>query len=118
MWLTQRRGLFFARESISSEIVPKGLLLMGISGCGKSLSARAVANVFGLPLYRIDMVQVFAAGIGNAERLFSSACRTMEEVSPAVAWFDEIENGLSREHQDDTGALDRIFGFFLTWMQE
>jgi ATP-dependent 26S proteasome regulatory subunit len=117
-WLLQRRGLFFSRESVSAEIVPKGLLLMGISGCGKSLSARAVANVFGLPLYRIDMVQVFSAGIGSAERLFSSACRTMEDVAPAVVWFDEIESGISREHQDASGVLDRIFGFFLTWMQE
>src|SRR5262249_9413500 len=52
------------------------------------------------------------------ERLFATACRTMEEVSPAVAWFDEIENGISRNHADDTGVLDRIFGYFLTWMQE
>jgi SpoVK/Ycf46/Vps4 family AAA+-type ATPase len=117
-WLTQRRELFFSRESISAEIVPKGLLLMGVSGCGKSLSARAVANVFALPLYRIDMVQVFSAGMGNAERLFSGACHAMEEVAPAVVWFDEIENGISRHHQDGTGVLDRIFGFFLTWMQE
>ncbi len=117
-WLLQRRELFFSRESLSAEIVPKGLLLMGVSGCGKSLSARAVANVFGLPLYRIDMVQVFSAGMGNAERLFSGACRAMEEVAPAVVWFDEIENGISRHHQDSTGVLDRIFGFFLTWMQE
>ncbi len=117
-WLIQRRELFFSRESISAEIVPKGVMMMGVSGCGKSLSARVVANVFGLPLYRIDMVQVFAAGMGSAERLFSSACRAMEEVSPAVVWFDEIENGISRHHQDGTGVLDRIFGFFLTWMQE
>ena len=107
-WLQQRRGLFFSRESLSAEIVPKGLLLMGISGCGKSLSARAVASVFGLPLYRIDMVQVFSAGMGNAERLFSSACHTLEEVAPAVAWFDEIEAGISREHQDSSGVLDRL----------
>jgi hypothetical protein len=117
-WLIERRELFFSREGLSSEIVPKGLLLMGVSGCGKSLSARAVANVFDLPLYRIDMVEVFSAGMSNAERLFSDACRTMEEVSPAVVWFDEIENGISRHHQDNSGVLDRIFGFFLTWMQE
>lgn len=117
-WLTQRRELFFSRESVSAEIVPKGLLLMGVSGCGKSLSAQAVAHVFGLPLYRIDMVQVFSAGMGNAEGLFSGACHAMEEVAPAVVWFDEIENGISRHHQDSTGVLDRIFGFFLTWMQE
>ena len=117
-WLKQRRDLFFSRESLSVEIVPKGLLLMGVSGCGKSLSARAVANIFELPLYRIDMVQVFSSGIGNAERHFSSACHTLEDVAPAVAWFDEMENGISREHQDESGVLDRIFGFFLTWMQE
>ncbi len=117
-WLLQRKELFFSRESLSAEIVPKGVLMMGVSGCGKSLSARVVANVFGLPLYRIDMVQVFSAGMGNAERLFAGACRAMEEVSPAVVWFDEIENGISRHHQDGTGVLDRIFGFFLTWMQE
>ena len=117
-WLKQRRGLFFSDESRSAEIVPKGLLLMGVSGCGKSLSARAVAAIFGLPLYRIDMVRVFSSGIGNAERHFSSACQTLEDVAPAVAWFDEIENSISREHQDESGVLDRIFGFFLTWMQE
>lgn len=117
-WLLQRKELFFSREGLSAEIVPKGVLMMGVSGCGKSLSARVVANVFGLPLYRIDMVQVFAAGMGNAERHFAAACRSMEEVSPAVVWFDEIENGISRHHQDGTGVLDRIFGFFLTWMQE
>jgi ATP-dependent 26S proteasome regulatory subunit len=117
-WLKQRRGLFFSRESLSAEIVPKGLLLMGVSGCGKSLSARAAARVFELPLYRIDMVQVFSSGIGKAERQFSSACHTLEAVAPAVVWLDEIENAISREHQDEAGVLDRIFGFFLTWMQE
>jgi len=117
-WLRQRGDLFFSRESISAEIVPRGVLLTGVSGCGKSLSARVVASVFGMPLYRVDMSQVFSAGLGNAERLFADACRTMEEIAPAVVWFDEIENGISREHQDSSGALDRIFGYFLTWMQE
>lgn len=117
-WLQQRRDLFFSRESLSSEIVPKGVMMMGVSGCGKSLSARVIANVFGLPLYRVDMSQVFSAGLGHAERQFADACRIMEEVAPAVVWFDEIENGISRHHQDNSGVLDRIFGYFLTWMQE
>jgi ATP-dependent 26S proteasome regulatory subunit len=117
-WLVQRRELFFSRDSLSAEIIPKGLLLMGVSGCGKSLTARTVASVFGLPLYRVDMPQIFAAGLGNAERLFADACRTMEEIAPAVVWFDEIENSISHEHQDSSGVLDRIFGYFLTWMQE
>ena len=64
------------------------------------------------------MVRVFSSGIGDAERQFSSACHTLENVAPAVAWFDEIENSISRKHQDESGVLDRIFGFFLTWMQE
>lgn len=117
-WLRERRELFLVRDSLAAEIVPKGVLLMGVSGCGKSLAARVVANVFGLPLYRIDMVQVFAAGIALAEGLFAEACRTMEEIAPAVVWFDEIENSISRHHQDSSGVLDRIFGYFLTWMQE
>ena len=117
-WLRQRRDLFYARDGLAREIVPKGVLLMGVSGCGKSLSARVIASVFGLPLYRVNMSQIFAAGLGEAERLFAEACRTMEEVAPAVVWFDEIEDALSRQHQDAAGVLDRIFGFFLTWMQE
>jgi len=118
LWLRQRRDLFYSRDSLSSEIVPKGVLLMGVSGCGKSLSARVIASVFGLPLYRVDMSQVFSSGLGNAERQFAEACRTMEEIAPAVVWFDEIENSLSRAHADNSGVLDRIFGYFLTWMQE
>ncbi len=117
-WLNERRTLFAQRESISAEIVPKGLLMMGVSGCGKSLSARTVASVFGLPLYRMEMVQVFREGIAKAEGLFADACRMMEEISPAVVWFDEIEMGISYHAQDATGTLGRIFAYFLTWMQE
>lgn len=117
-WLLQRRTLFAQRESISAEIVPKGLLMMGVSGCGKSLSARTVAGVFDLPLYRMEMVQVFREGIAKAEGLFADACRMMEEISPAVVWFDEIEMGISYHAQDATGTLGRIFAYFLTWMQE
>jgi len=117
-WLRQRHELFADRDSLSAEIVPKGILLMGVSGCGKSLSARAVADVFDLPLYRMEMVQVFRDGLDRAEGLFADACLLMEEISPAVIWFDEIEMGISHHHQDSSGVLDRIFAFFLTWMQE
>jgi ATP-dependent 26S proteasome regulatory subunit len=117
-WLLQRRELFATRESLSAEIVPKAILLMGVSGCGKSLSARITARVFGLPLYRMEMVQVFRQGMDKAEGIFADACRLMEEISPAVVWFDEIEANISQHEADTTGALDRIFGYFLTWMQE
>ncbi len=117
-WLLERRKLFEMREDVSAEIVPKGLLVMGVSGCGKSLAVKAVASCFGLPLYRIDMTAVFSGRYGRAETAFVDACRTLEQVSPAVVWFDEIETGMTTHTNDPTGELGRIFAFFLTWMQE
>jgi len=117
-WLNERRRLFEMRDQLSLDIVPKGLLLMGISGCGKSLAVKAIAQTFQLPLYRIDMIEVFSGRHGNPEGVFVSACRTMEEMAPAVMWFDEIEMGVSAQGNDAAGAINRIFAFFLTWMQE
>jgi SpoVK/Ycf46/Vps4 family AAA+-type ATPase len=116
-WLRERRKLFQQRESISHEIIPKGVLMMGISGCGKSLSVKVIAGSFELPLYRIDMIQIFSAS-SNPERAFVEACKTMEEIAPAVLWFDEIETSISSNSATASGMLGRIFGFFLTWMQE
>ena len=117
-WLVERRRLFEMRDELSRDIVPKGLLLMGISGCGKSLAVKAIAQSFSLPLYRIDMIEVFSGRHGNPEGVFVAACRTMEEMAPAVMWFDEIEMGVSAHGTDAGGAQGRIFAFFLTWMQE
>jgi hypothetical protein len=118
-WLNERKRLFEMRDDLSRDIVPKGLLLMGISGCGKSLAVKAIAQAFSLPLYRIDMIEVFSGRHGNPEGVFVSACRTMEEMAPAVMWFDEIEMGVSAQGDNDaSGAINRIFAFFLTWMQE
>ena len=91
---------------------------MGVSGCGKSLSVKAVASCFELPLYRIDMTAVFSGRYGKAESAFVDACRLLEQVAPAVVWFDEIETGMTTHADDPTGELGRIFAFFLTWMQE
>ena len=117
-WLEERRKLFQQRESISDEIVPKGVLMMGISGCGKSLSVKVIASAFDLPLYRIDMIQIFSGSGGSPESAFVEACRTLEEIAPAVLWFDEIETSISSNTAESSGTLGRIFGFFLTWMQE
>ncbi len=117
-WLLERRKLFQMRDQLSHDIVPKGLLMMGVSGCGKSLAVKAVAQCFGLPLYRIDMIEVFSGLHGNPEGTFVAACRTMEEMAPAVMWFDEIEKGINSLTGDSNGAQGRIFAFFLTWMQE
>ena len=115
-WLRERQKLFQMRDSVSAEIVPKGLLLMGIPGCGKSLSVKAIASHFQLPLYRIDMVEIFSGRHGKPEGVFVQACRMMEDMSPAVLWFDEIEMGITST--ESGGEQGRIFAFFLTWMQE
>jgi len=115
-WLLERRKLFEMRDELSAEIVPKGILLMGIPGCGKSLCVKATASHFGLPLYRVDMVEIFSGRHGKPEGAFVQACRMMEDMAPAVLWFDEIERGVTATVSG--GEQGRIFGFFLTWMQE
>jgi len=115
-WLLERRKLFHLRDSVSEEIMPKGVLLMGIPGCGKSLSVKAIASCFQLPLYRVDMIEIFSGRHGKPEGAFVQACRMMEEMAPAVLWFDEIEMGITST--DSSGEQGRIFAFFLTWMQE
>jgi hypothetical protein len=115
-WLLERKKLFQMRDRLSAEIVPKGLLLMGIPGCGKSLSVKAIATCFQLPLYRVDMVEIFSGRHGKPEGAFVSACRLMEEMAPAVLWFDEIEMGINSA--ESSGEQGRMFAFFLTWMQE
>jgi SpoVK/Ycf46/Vps4 family AAA+-type ATPase len=117
-WLLARRKLFMERDSLSAEIVPKGVLVMGVSGCGKSLSVKAIASCFGLPLYRIDMIEVFSGRHGSPDAAFATASRTVESLAPAVVWFDEIEMGLTGQGTEAGTNLGRIFAFFLTWMQE
>ena len=115
-WLRERRKLFQLRDRLSSEIVPKGVLIMGIPGCGKSLSVKATASYFQLPLYRLDMIEIFSGRHGKPEGVFVRACRMMEEMAPAVLWFDEIEMAVTSAEAG--GEQGRIFAFFLTWMQE
>jgi SpoVK/Ycf46/Vps4 family AAA+-type ATPase len=115
-WLLERRKLFQLRESLSTDIVPKGVLVMGVPGCGKSLSVKAIASYFELPLYRIDMIEVFSGRHGDPEGAFVKACKTLEDMTPAVIWFDEIEMGITSGEAG--GVQGRIFAFFLTWMQE
>ena len=115
-WLLDRRKLFQLRDNLSSEIVPKGVLIMGIPGCGKSLCVKSIAASFELPLYRVDMIEIFSGRHGKPEGAFVEACRMMEDMAPAVLWFDEIEMGITST--ESGGEQGRIFAFFLTWMQE
>ncbi len=116
LWLKERRKLFQMRDKLDVEIVPKGVLFMGIPGCGKSLSVKAIARQFELPLYRIDMIEIFSGRHGKPEGVFAAACRMLEDMAPAVLWFDEIEMGITST--ETGGEQGRIFAFFLTWMQE
>ncbi len=115
-WLVDRGKLFHMRESLTKELVPKGVLIMGIPGCGKSLCVKAIASHFGMPLYRVDMIEIFSGRHGKPEGAFVAACRMMEDMAPAVLWFDEIEMGITAT--ESSGEQGRIFAFFLTWMQE
>ena len=105
------------RDSLSAEIVPKGVLMMGIPGCGKSLSVKAIASLFPTAaLPRGHDRDLLRAGTASPKARSSQACKMMEDMAPAVLWFDEIEMGITST--DSGGEQGRIFAFFLTWMQE
>ena len=115
-WLQVRERFIQIYLKGESKIIPRGLLLMGIAGCGKSLSVKAISDIWKLPLFRLDMNLVFSESYGPAEQVFHKTIRFMESVAPAILWIDEIEMGISA--QADTGVAARIFAKFLTWMQE
>jgi hypothetical protein len=116
-WIDKRSGLFNRGTAESGLPVPKGLLLMGISGCGKSLGAKLVAHAWGVPLFRLDMNLIYSSLFGTPQASFHRALKAVESVAPAVLWIDEIENGLGVGGvREETANL--ILSAFLTWMQE
>jgi SpoVK/Ycf46/Vps4 family AAA+-type ATPase len=115
-WLEKRRQLF-SKDALDAGIpIPKGILLMGISGCGKSLCVKTISTLWNLPLFRLDMNAVF--GTDSPEMTFLRALRAVEAVSPAVLWIDEIEMGVGGYREGQDASMYRIFSGFLTWMQE
>ena len=116
-WLTQRKAAF-RRESDAAHLdAPKGILLIGIQGCGKSLAAKATAGVFGVPLLRLDMASLYDKYHGETERKLRDSLKTADVMSPCVLWIDEIEKGLAGRG-GETGTTQRVLGTFLTWMAE
>lgn len=99
---------------------PKGILLVGVPGCGKSLSAKSISANWKLPLYRLDFATVQGSYVGQSEQQLKDALTTAEDVSPCVLWIDEIEKGLSGANGSagDGGVSTRMVGQFLFWMQE
>ncbi|MFA5598967.1 MAG: AAA family ATPase [Phenylobacterium sp.] len=120
-WLKLRvRG--FTDDAINFGLpYPKGALLVGITGTGKSLIAKAISALFELPLLRLDFGRLMQPHVGESEELCREALRLAEQVSPCILWLDEIEKGISgvRSSGDtDAGTTSRMIGTFLTWMQE
>jgi SpoVK/Ycf46/Vps4 family AAA+-type ATPase len=98
---------------------PKGVLLLGVPGCGKSLCAKAVAHEWGLPLLRLDPGNLYDKYIGDSEKNFKRAMQTAERMAPIVLWIDELERAFASVSGDsDGGVSNRVFGTFLSWLQE
>ncbi|MCM2357443.1 MAG: AAA family ATPase, partial [Geobacteraceae bacterium] len=118
-WMA-RRERAFGVDSISAGLnMPKGVLTMGIAGCGKSLFVKAIASEWRLPLIRLDMAAVYEGTYGSPEASLRKAFRTAEAIAPCVLWIDEIEAGISSQgFKAEGGSSSRVLGSFLTWMQE
>jgi SpoVK/Ycf46/Vps4 family AAA+-type ATPase len=120
-WLLQRGQAFSDRARTFGLPWPKGILIVGVQGCGKSLSAKAVADSWKLPLLKLDMGRLFGGMVGASEENMRMAISIAESIAPAVLWIDEIEKGLSglgSSNVSDGGTTARVIGTFLTWMQE
>jgi predicted AAA+ superfamily ATPase len=116
VWLQQRRAAFSDRRPAGLD-PPKGILLIGVQGCGKSLAAKAAASMLGVPLLRLDFGALYNKYHGETERNLRESLQTAELMSPCVLWLDEIEKGLAAGH-DDSGTSRRVLGSVLTWMAE
>ncbi len=118
-WLNEKRILMdptkkseLQKRGISS---PKGILLTGVPGCGKSLCSKAASQIFNIPLYRLDLATVQGEYVGQSERQLKAALDTAEYVSPCVLWIDEIEKGLN---DNNSSVTSKMIGQFLFWLQE
>ena len=118
-WLLKRDGAWLPEAAEWSLPAPKGLLITGVPGCGKSLTAACVSAQWGLPLLRLDVGRVFSGLVGSSEQNMRNALKLAEAVAPSILWIDEIEKGFgSVGGGGDSGTSQRVFGTFLTWMQE
>jgi SpoVK/Ycf46/Vps4 family AAA+-type ATPase len=121
-WLLQRSEAFTEKARAYGLPQPKGMLILGVPGCGKSLIAKTTARLWGLPLLRLDMGRVYdGSTVGKSEANLRAALRTAESLSPVILFIDELDKafaGSAGSSDSDGGTSSRIFGSFLTWMQE
>ncbi|MCB9137854.1 MAG: AAA family ATPase [Caldilineaceae bacterium] len=120
-WLRKRVRAFGEEARAFGLPEPRGILLVGVQGCGKSLVAKSVANSWRLPLLRLDVGALFSSLVGSSEQNLRSAIRLAESIAPVVLWVDEIEKGFAgvgARAAGDAGTAARVFGSFITWLQE
>jgi AAA+ superfamily predicted ATPase len=118
-WLKKRAQVLTDKGRAFGLEIPKGVLITGVSGCGKSLCAKVFASHWGVPLLHLDMARLYDGSIGEPEKALQVALQTAEAVAPTVMWIDEIEAGISVQSQKAGGGTQsRVFASFLTWMQE
>ena len=116
-WLALRKPAFKGAADASHLDAPKGILLIGVQGCGKSLAAKATAGVFGLPLLRLDFATLYNKYHGETEKNLRESLKTADVMAPCVLWIDEIEKGIAGRG-GETGTSQRVLGTFLTWLAE
>jgi AAA+ superfamily predicted ATPase len=120
-WLLKRRHAFSQRAIEYGLPTPKGLLIVGIPGTGKSLTAKATAKVFSVPLLKLDAGRIFAGLVGQSESNLRSVIQTAEAIAPCCLWIDELEKGFAGSKSSGTtdgGTSARVFGSFITWLQD
>ncbi len=119
-WLLKRNNSWLGKAQKDYNLpAPKGVLITGVAGCGKSLTAKAISSMWQLPLLRLDIGKIFSGLLGSSEENMRKAIQTAEAVAPSILWVDEIEKGFGTTRGEmDGGAATRVFGTFLTWMQE
>jgi SpoVK/Ycf46/Vps4 family AAA+-type ATPase len=120
-WLRKRAKVFSPKARVWGLPEPKGILLVGVPGCGKSLTAKAISSLWKLPLLRLDFGTIFSGIVGSSEENMRRAIKTAEALAPVILWIDEIEKGTSgfgSSNWSDAGTAARVFGTFVTWLQE
>lgn len=115
-WLQQREKIFHGQVGQAGIDTPKGVLLLGIQGCGKSLAAKAIAGIWKVPLLRFDFGALYDKYIGESEKNLRESLKTAEVMAPCIMWIDEIEKGIAGGSDD--GTSKRILGSLLTWLAE
>lgn len=116
-WLNERKSAMLGQNGSSKIDPPKGVLLFGVQGGGKSLAAKAIAGIWGLPLLRLDMAAVYNKYVGETERNLREALKLADVMAPCVLWIDEIEKGLA-QNDGENATSKRLLGSLLTWMAE